>query len=134
MAAGSSAPELFTSIVGVIIAQSDVGLGTIVGSAVFNILFIVSVCALAARQTLNIDWYPLTRDSTCYIIVIAALLGILNDGLVYWYEASILIALYVCYIVFMYFNSRLETKVKAKGKQNFLLFQHLSNTSKYFST
>ena len=31
MAAGSSAPELFTSIVGVIFAQSDVGLGTIVG-------------------------------------------------------------------------------------------------------
>ena len=40
MAAGGSAPELFTSIIGVFIAQSDVGIGTIVGSAVFNILFV----------------------------------------------------------------------------------------------
>ena len=30
--------------------KSDVGTGTIVGSAVFNILFIVSVCALAAKE------------------------------------------------------------------------------------
>lgn len=38
MAAGSSAPELFTSTVDVFIFQSNVGIGTIVGSAVFNIL------------------------------------------------------------------------------------------------
>jgi len=32
MAAGGSAPELFTSIIGTFIANSDVGFGTIVGS------------------------------------------------------------------------------------------------------
>ena len=32
MAAGGSAPELFTSIVGVFLARSDVGFGTIIGS------------------------------------------------------------------------------------------------------
>jgi Ca2+/Na+ antiporter len=31
MAAGGSAPELFTSIIGVFISQDDVGIGTIVG-------------------------------------------------------------------------------------------------------
>ncbi|KAF3851858.1 hypothetical protein F7725_005213 [Dissostichus mawsoni] len=41
MAAGSSAPELFTSIIGVFITKGDVGVGTIVGSAVFNILCII---------------------------------------------------------------------------------------------
>lgn len=45
MAAGSSAPELFTAILGVFIAKSDVGTGTIVGSAVFNILFVIGICA-----------------------------------------------------------------------------------------
>ena len=48
MAAGGSAPELFTSIIGVFIAVSDVGIGTIVGSAVFNILFVIAACAFAA--------------------------------------------------------------------------------------
>jgi Ca2+/Na+ antiporter len=46
MAAGSSAPELFIAILGVFIAKGDVGTGTIVGSAVFNILFVIGLCAL----------------------------------------------------------------------------------------
>lgn len=66
-------------------------------------------------KTLNIDWYPLSRDSTWYIIAIAALLGILNDGLVVWYEATILIILYICYIIFMYFNTKIEYFVKYRG-------------------
>ena len=48
MAAGGSAPELFTSIIGVFIAVSDVGIGTIVGSAVFNVLFVIAACAFAS--------------------------------------------------------------------------------------
>lgn len=55
MAAGGSAPELFTSIIGVFIAKSDVGIGTIVGSAVFNILFVISVCSFAAKETLRCE-------------------------------------------------------------------------------
>ena len=53
MAAGGSAPELFTSIIGVFIAKSDVGIGTIVGSAVFNILFVIAACAFAAKEALR---------------------------------------------------------------------------------
>ena len=49
MAAGGSAPELFTSIIGVFIAFSDVGIGTIVGSAVFNILFVM-LCNLLEKM------------------------------------------------------------------------------------
>ena len=53
MAAGGSAPELFTSVIGVFIAKSDVGIGTIVGSAVFNILFVIAACAFAAKEALR---------------------------------------------------------------------------------
>jgi hypothetical protein len=42
MAAGGSAPELFTALIGTF-EQSSVGFGTIVGSAVFNVLFVVGV-------------------------------------------------------------------------------------------
>ena len=55
MAAGGSAPELFTSIIGVFIAKSDVGIGTIVGSAVFNILFVIAACAFAAKEALRYE-------------------------------------------------------------------------------
>lgn len=40
MAAGGSAPELFTSFIGTF-KKSDVGFSTIVGSAVFNVLFVI---------------------------------------------------------------------------------------------
>uniref|UniRef100_A0A8C7XS16 Solute carrier family 24 member 3 n=2 Tax=Oryzias sinensis TaxID=183150 RepID=A0A8C7XS16_9TELE len=53
MAAGSSAPELFTSIIGVFITKGDVGVGTIVGSAVFNILCIIGVCGLFSLQVIT---------------------------------------------------------------------------------
>uniref|UniRef100_A0A8C3A5U4 Solute carrier family 24 member 3 n=1 Tax=Cyclopterus lumpus TaxID=8103 RepID=A0A8C3A5U4_CYCLU len=54
MAAGSSAPELFTSVIGVFITKGDVGVGTIVGSAVFNILCIIGVCGIFAVQ---VSWF-----------------------------------------------------------------------------
>ena len=53
MAAGGSAPELFTSIIGIFFAKNDVGIGTIVGSAVFNILFVIAACAFAAKEALR---------------------------------------------------------------------------------
>lgn len=48
MAAGGSAPELFTSFIGTF-NQSAVGFGTIVGSAVFNVLFVIGTCAVASE-------------------------------------------------------------------------------------
>ena len=48
MAAGGSAPELATSVMGLFVSQSDIGFGTIVGSAVFNVLFVIGLCALVA--------------------------------------------------------------------------------------
>ena len=66
MAAGGSAPELFTSIIGVFVAFSDVGIGTIVGSAVFNILFVIGMCALFSKTVLHLTWWPLFRDCTFY--------------------------------------------------------------------
>uniref|UniRef100_H3BW27 Sodium/calcium exchanger membrane region domain-containing protein n=1 Tax=Tetraodon nigroviridis TaxID=99883 RepID=H3BW27_TETNG len=52
MAAGGSAPELFTSIIGIFISHSNVGIGTIVGSAVFNILFVIGMCAIFSKEIL----------------------------------------------------------------------------------
>uniref|UniRef100_A0A3P8PS31 Sodium/calcium exchanger membrane region domain-containing protein n=1 Tax=Astatotilapia calliptera TaxID=8154 RepID=A0A3P8PS31_ASTCA len=74
MAAGSSAPELFTSVIGVFITKGDVGVGTIVGSAVFNILCIIGVCGIFAVQTIRLSRWPLLRDSVYYTLSISALI------------------------------------------------------------
>merc|ERR1719400_2172841 len=80
MAAGGSAPELFTSVIGVFIAFSDVGIGTIVGSAVFNILFVIGMCALFSKTVLHLTWWPLLRDCTFYSITLLTLIGFFIDN------------------------------------------------------
>lgn len=70
MAAGSSAPELFTSIIGVFIAKGDVGVGTIVGSAVFNILVIIGLCAMFAGSVVPLTGWPMIRDTMVYTLAV----------------------------------------------------------------
>ncbi|XP_063056298.1 sodium/potassium/calcium exchanger 3-like [Engraulis encrasicolus] len=105
MAAGSSAPELFTSVIGVFITKGDVGVGTIVGSAVFNILCIIGVCGFFAGKAVKLTHWALLRDSFCYTISVAALIAFIYDEKVSWWESLVLIVLYLFYILIMKFNS-----------------------------
>lgn len=52
MAAGGSAPELFTSLLTVVTTQSSAGVGTILGSAVFNLVVIISLSCLVTEGDL----------------------------------------------------------------------------------
>ncbi|MCP9263495.1 Sodium/potassium/calcium exchanger Nckx30C [Dirofilaria immitis] len=70
MAAGGSAPEFFTSVIGVFIAENNVGIGTIVGSATFNILCVLSCCAIFSRSVLHLTWWPLFRDVAFYVVAL----------------------------------------------------------------
>lgn len=112
MAAGGSAPEFFTSVVGVFFAKNAVGFGTIVGSAVFNILFVISMCALLARNVLALTWWPLFRDAIFYTIGLSVLIGFFYDSKIEWYESLVLFSLYVLYAIFMGFNGKVECWVK----------------------
>jgi sodium/potassium/calcium exchanger 2 len=83
MAAGGSAPEFFTSIIGACLAESDVGFGTIVGSAVFNVLFVIGACGVAALEPIPLSWWPLFRDCSFYIVglgLLAVLCYTSKDG------------------------------------------------------
>ena len=117
MAAGSSAPELFTSLIAVFSPSSacgadtdSVGVGTIVGSAVFNVLVIIGLSGVLGckpGQLLDLDWRPLLRDSSFYIVSIALLFIFLLDGEVWWQEALAMFSVYASYILFMRFNARI---------------------------
>lgn len=113
MAAGGSAPELFTSIIGVFIAKSDVGIGTIVGSAVFNILFVIAACAFAASKPLSLSAWPLIRDVFFYSVSLLVLVVFFYDEVIYWWEALILFLWYGAYVTFMKFNETTEDKLRA---------------------
>lgn len=98
MAVGSSAPEFFTSLFAVFRTDgmADIGAGTIVGSAIFNILVIVGASALYRRA--HLTWHVALRDIGFYILSILALLFAFYDGKVVLSEAFFFVALYVVYV------------------------------------
>ncbi|XP_075320656.1 sodium/potassium/calcium exchanger 2-like [Odontesthes bonariensis] len=114
MAAGGSAPELFTSVIGVFVSHSNVGIGTIVGSAVFNILFVIGMCALFSKEVLNLTWWPLFRDVSFYTIGLLMLIYFFLDNQITLAESISLLTCYACYVTFMKFNGTVELFIKSK--------------------
>ncbi|KAF0037622.1 hypothetical protein F2P81_010496 [Scophthalmus maximus] len=113
MAAGGSAPELFTSVIGVFVSHSNVGIGTIVGSAVFNILFVIGMCAIFSKEVLNLTWWPLFRDVSFYIIGLLMLIYFFLDNQIVLGESISLLLCYSCYVTFMKFNAKVELVIKS---------------------
>lgn len=98
MAVGSSAPELFVSFLALwrVGSEQSIGAGTIVGSAIFNILVIVGASAMYARAKLT--WQPVIRDMSFYAISILVLLFTFKDGQISLFDASLFALLYVAYL------------------------------------
>jgi K+-dependent Na+/Ca+ exchanger-like protein len=121
MAAGGSAPELFTSIFGTFIQKSEVGIGTVVGSAVFNVLFVIAMCALLTKEVLALTWWPLFRDSVCYslgLIMLGLFVGVISPGEIEMWEAIVLFLMYIGYVTIMYFNKRIYKKITTVFSQH----------------
>mmetsp|Transcript_39788 Transcript_39788/g.65960 ORF Transcript_39788/g.65960 Transcript_39788/m.65960 type:complete len:539 (+) Transcript_39788:99-1715(+) len=109
MAAGGSAPEFATSLLGTFIFTSDVGFGTIIGSAVFNILFVIGLCAyFSGYPSLQLTWYPLVRDASFYLLSLIILVVCIYDLEVQWYDALTMTCLYIIYVIIMYFNEKIK--------------------------
>jgi len=116
MAAGGSAPELATSLIGTF-KQSQIGFGTIVGSAVFNILFVIGMCSLLAKEVLTLTWWPLFRDSLYYtigLVLLAVFTGVVSPGEIKIWEAAVLFAMYIGYCLLMWQNQKLYKKLTGK--------------------
>lgn len=99
MAVGSSAPELFTSLFAVFRPgdHANLGAGTIVGSAIFNILVIIGASVYFKQAKLT--WQPIIRDMIFYSISIVMLLFAFWDGKIELWEGITFVIFYVLYII-----------------------------------
>lgn len=120
MAAGGSAPELATSFVGTF-KRSDVGFGTIVGSAVFNVLFVIGMCVMFTPpefSPLKLTWWPLFRDCTYYVLTLVTLAIFMYDGVIEIWEACIQFAMYFGYVAMMSKSEKIESWLNQKFSKN----------------
>ncbi|XP_011141643.1 probable sodium/potassium/calcium exchanger CG1090 isoform X1 [Harpegnathos saltator] len=113
MAAGSSAPELATVIIGVFFAKDDIGVSGVIGSAVFNIMFVISICGLCSATASKLNWWPLCRDCFFYAISILVMLGTIYNESISWLESLFMLIMYMVYCVALSFNAKLERWAKS---------------------
>ncbi|MGH0119007.1 UNVERIFIED_CONTAM: hypothetical protein FKN15_003556 [Acipenser sinensis] len=88
----------------VFVTKGDIGVSTIVGSAVYNLLAICAACGLLSSVVSRLTCWPLFRDCVAYAISVSAIIAIISDSKIYWYEAASLLLIYGVYIVVLCFD------------------------------
>ncbi len=116
----SSFPELATATMAVM-ARGDepvfeVGIGTIAGSAVFNLLLIPAFAVIAAvrrakargerMEGIRISPHVFLRDGIFYLFVVGAFLGVVLTGTFSKVAAVAFLVLYALYVVILYVDTR----------------------------
>ncbi len=97
IAAGTSLPELVTSIVAALKKNSDIAIGNIIGSNIFNILFILSVSSFVNPLEYNVNFNSdiyLLGGGTIFLFI--AMFTGKKKKLDRW-EAGILLAVFIIY-------------------------------------
>ncbi|KAK0085001.1 hypothetical protein PV325_005956 [Microctonus aethiopoides] len=107
LATASCFPELFVNVVGTFVTESDLGIGTVVGGAVFNTFATPAFGALSAAQGIQLDSWILSRDCIIYIISVGVLVIFMWDGRITWYESMILMILFAGYFTILFLNKYL---------------------------
>jgi cation:H+ antiporter len=104
IAMGTSLPELVTSVVAVMKKNSDIAVGNIIGSNIFNILLILAVSAIIRpikySPAFNINLYLLAGGTLCLFI---AMFTGQKKKLDRW-EALILLLIYIGYTLYLILN------------------------------
>ena len=101
VAAGTSMPELVTSLVAAYRGKSDLAIGNVVGSNLLNQLVILGLCGLVSGgRGLGVDPVMISRDFPIMVATTLACLPIFwSGGVITRLEGGILVALYGLYLV-----------------------------------
>lgn len=107
VAFGTSAPETTVSLSAALSGQTDIAVGNVVGSNIFNVLFILGVAALITPLIVGAQ---LIRQEVPIMIGASGLLLVfVLDGRLSFLESGVLLALLVVYTVFLILQSRRQT-------------------------
>jgi cation:H+ antiporter len=102
VAAGTSLPEVATSVIASIRGQRDIAVGNVVGSNIFNILAVLGMSSLVAPESINVAASALRFDIPVMIAVALACLPIFFTGrVIARWEGFVFLAYYVTYTVYL---------------------------------
>ncbi|OUO22097.1 sodium:proton exchanger [Alistipes sp. An31A] len=120
VAVGTSTPELVVSVLSAAAGNSDVAIGNIVGSNIFNVFLILGVCALIA--SLPLTGGNIRRDLPFLTAVSVLLLLLTSDRLLGLGEVDAIgridgIVMLLLYIALIRYTIRAERRTAAQATQ-----------------
>jgi cation:H+ antiporter len=102
VAAGTSLPEVATSVIAGIRGQRDIAVGNVVGSNVFNLLGVLGLSALVSPAGIGVAPQALQFDLPVMIAAAVACLPIFVTGLeIARWEGGLFLAYYVAYTTYL---------------------------------
>ena len=102
VAAGTSMPELATSVVASARKEQDIAVGNIVGSNIFNLLMVLGGAAAIVEGGIPVPAAAYTFDMPVMIAVAIACLPVFFAGLkISRWEGGVFVLYYVAYIIFL---------------------------------
>jgi cation:H+ antiporter len=107
VALGTSSPEVAVSVGAVMNGTTDIAVGNVVGSNVFNVLFILGLSALITPLVVHAQ---IIRQEVPIMIGASVILAVMViDGSLGRWESALLLALLAAYVAFLVRQSRAET-------------------------
>jgi cation:H+ antiporter len=104
IAAGTSLPEVVTSIVASVRGERDIAIGNIVGSNLFNLLGVLGLTAVFAPGGIEISAAVIRFDLPVMLVVAFACLPIFfTGGQISRWEGAVLLAYYAAYTLYLFF-------------------------------
>ena len=104
LAAGTSLPELATSCVAAYRKNTDIAIGNVIGSNIFNILFILgltgTITPISFNIAMNFDLYVLGAGT----VVLMIFMFTINQRKLDRWESFLLLVGYIVYTVYLIFN------------------------------
>lgn len=116
IAAGTSLPEVATSISAAVRGQRDIAVGNVLGSNLFNLLGILGITGLLSPSTVTIPDSALSFDIPVMMAVALASLPIVFTGhtIVRW-EGALLLGFYIAYVAVLILASQGRLSVASWG-------------------
>lgn len=106
VAAGTSLPELATSVMAAIRGERDIAVGNVVGSNIFNLLSVLGIASLVSPDAIAVKESVLRFDFPVAIAVALACLPIFVTGhLVARWEGALLFGYYILYTAWLFLDA-----------------------------
>ncbi|MBL8217896.1 MAG: calcium/sodium antiporter, partial [Bryobacterales bacterium] len=105
VSAGTSMPEVATSVMAAIRGERDIAVGNVIGSNIFNILFVLGISGIVAPKGVPVSVQAVEADMPIMIAVAFACFPVFFRGSIGRWEGAVFLAYYMAYVGYLIWHA-----------------------------